>query len=348
MEHPQSKPFYLSDGVVIIAFILAIVIPNVLMILLGLFGPSPYLLDRSQFGHYENKARIHQEAKVELQVLESPTAARDLAKRYVSGKEKSSYTKTLDEHRYVRGDNGNYELVIPVEEALVRVEGRDREHVDAIFQGLPFVVENPEKNLLWILFKEHLGWFFAGLFGYVLACMLVFSRWHSAANTVRPARTVVPVSEPTLRRTLKELDNLGLPFEVREGGKGRLVARWRIADAEWREVLSKGGLKVSHEVTMALDPEKSIIRAVQTTRKLRTSAGLFGVLGSFSWSRSVGYGYESASSYGILKTEQGWRPAEAYRYRYVPSEITQPLANAILESGWTFKPVYTLFRALGS
>ena len=322
-------------------------IPNVLMIVLGLFGPPPYLLDRSEFGHYANKARIRQEAKVELKILENSTAAKGLADRFVSGKAKSSYVKTFNEHRYVRDDNGNYELVIPIEEALVRVEGRDREHVDAVFLGLPFVVENPEKNIFWVLLTEHPGWFFAGIFGYVVACIVVFSRWHSAANTVRPAKTAVPVSEQTLRLTLKELDNPGLPFEVRDEENGRMLARWRVADAEWREALSKGGLKVSHEVTMAFDPGKSIIRAVQTSRKLQTSAGLLGMLASFSWSRSVGYGYESASSYGILKTEQGWRPAEAYRDRYVPSEIVQPLANAILDSGWTFKPVYTFFRPLG-
>jgi hypothetical protein len=139
-----------------------------------------------------------------------------------------------------------------------------------------------------------------------------------------------------------------LPFEVVEAEGGRLIARWKVADSTWREPLSRGSVAVDCTLTMALDDRSGTVRAVRTTRRRRMATGPLGLLGLFSWTRSVGgYGYESAAEYGFVATDDGFRPARAYRYRCVPAEITQPVAGIVSYHGWRFKPVYTLFRPLG-
>ena len=53
------------------------------------------------------------------------------------------------------------------------------------------------------------------------------------AARVEPEPGIVPVEADVLRARLLALNDLGLPFQLREPADGRLKAEWRFADAKW-------------------------------------------------------------------------------------------------------------------
>ena len=61
--------------------------------------------------------------------------------------------------------------------------------------------------------------------------------------------------EETLRARLLAVNDLDLPFQLREEGpNGRLVAEWRIADDRWVGLMEAGELTKAHQVYLKLDP----------------------------------------------------------------------------------------------
>ena len=333
--------------VYVVGIVAGILVPVVAGLLLGFLGPAPYLLNEHRLAPEWSSHRTFADgSSVVVRTYPSPAEARQGAEAISQSIPTSSSSRTLNVRRYTRADDQRRGLLLPVGSRVVQVEAADAGAVDARLRGLPFIRENPEKNVMWVLFTEHLGAVLAGLALYVLAFGYVMARGASWAWEVLPAPGVAPVPAETLRSRLLALNDLGLPFQVREEPDGRLVAEWRSADAEWAGLMESGGLRDTHRVHLDLDPGAHRVRNVDEHVTVSWSGGIAHVSASFSFFRGISlYDYRRGVQAGLFFRDGRWR-TKAYDYRFLLSEMKSPLVEAVTGSGWTFTPVVAFFRPL--
>lgn len=320
--------------------------PVALLLALGFLGPPPYLLDEDGPGpEWSSPRRFPDGSTVSVTTHASPNAASQAAGSISQAIPTSSASRTLNVVRYTRADDGRRGLLLPVGRRIVHVEAADDRAIDERLHGLPFLRENPEKNLVWVLFAEHTGAALAGLGLYILALGVMMVRGGSWAAEIAPPSEAAPVPAQTLRARLLALNDLDLPFHVREEA-GRLVAEWRIADARWIGLMEAGGLHDVHRIHMELDAERHQVRTLDARRTVSWSGGAAHLHGSFSLFRGISFFEHSRGvKLGVFFRDGRWTTT-AYDYRFVLSEMKTPLVEAVVSSGWRFTPVVTLVRPL--
>ena len=324
----------------------AFVVPVAVALVLGFLGPPPYLLDENGLGpEWSSPRQFPDGSTVSVTAHPSPAAANEEAESIIQSIPTSSTSQTLNVMRYTRADDGRRGLLLPVDRRIVHVEAADDRAIDERLQSLPFIRENPQKNLMWVLFTEHMGLAFAGLGLYVLALGVFMARGGSWAAEIAPPAQTAPVSAETLHSRILALNELDLPFQVREESN-RLVAEWRIADDRWIGLMEAGGLHDIHRIYMELDPERHQVRSLDEHRTVSWSGGIAHVRGAFSFFRGISFfEYSRGAQFGLFFRNGRWT-TKAYDYRFVLSEMKTPLVEAIVGSGWKFTPVVTLSRPL--
>ena len=165
-------------------------------------------------------------------------------------------------------------------------------------------------------------------------------------NTRRPAAGVPVRSAAEVREALLSINRQSAPFAIRDGGEDgvSLVAEWKILDANWREVFSSAGLKDVFRILLELHPQSREVRALDVRYTLSWQAGIptlsLSAAGSRGqqWSWSAGTGHTFTEELGA---------GRAYSYRFRTGEIRQPVQEAVLAAGWTYRGVLSkrsLFR----
>jgi hypothetical protein len=340
------KPSRRRIVVYVVCIVAGIVVPVIGGLLLGFLGPAPYLLDEDGLGpEWSSPRRFPDGSTVSVTSYPSPAAANQEARSISQSIPTTSTSQTLNVVRYTRADDQRRGLLLPVDRRIVQIEAADDRAIDERLHSLPFVRENPEKNLMWVLFTEHLGLVLSGMALYILAFGIAMARGGSWAAQIAPAARTAPVTEKTLRSRILALNGLDLPFQVREESD-RLVAEWRIADDQWIGLMEAGGLHDVHRIYIDLDPEKQQARSLDVRRTVDWSAGIGRVSASFSFFRGISFfGYDRGAQLGVFFRDGRWT-MKAYDYRFVLSEMKTPLVQAIVGSGWRFTPVVTLSRPL--
>lgn len=333
--------------IVYVAGIVAgMVVPVAVAVLIGALGPAPYLLDEEGLGpEWSSPRRFPDGSTVSVTAFQTPAEANQEAASLGQSIPTTSTSQTLNVLRYTRADDRRRGLLLPVDRHIVQVEAADDEAIDARLQALPFIRENPERNPVFVLFTEHLGLAFAGLALYVAALGIGMARGASWAAEIAPRPRTAPVTAKTLRARILALNDLDLPFHVREESGG-LVAEWRIADDRWIGLMEAGGLHDIHRIHMQLDPVRERVRSLDVRRTVDWSAGIAQVSASFSFFRGISFfDYDRGIQAGVFFRDGRWT-MKAYDYRFVLSEMKAPLVQAIAGSGWRFTPVVTLSRPL--
>lgn len=329
--------------------VLWVVAPVALATILGLRGPPPYVSASPPPGPEWEVGRVLPDGS-RVTVTPHPTEADAVAAMTTSlaGIPMSTQSSTLHVRRYTRSDDGRVGLVAPVGRYVVRVEGADRGAVDAALASLPFIVENPRKNLVWLAFTRYASATAAGFGIYILAFLLWLARGAAWAARIDPTGTP-PATAEEVRERLLALDALDAPFQVREERPGRLVAEWRIADARWAGPMEAGGLSRVHRVHLDLDASARRARVVDEERKVAWRGGIGTLGGRATFFRGIHFTrYERAAAVGVLFDEGGgWSVRPAYDYRFQLSEMKNPLIDVVTRSGWTWSPVVTFFRPVG-
>jgi hypothetical protein len=242
-------------------------------------------------------------------------------------------------------DNGRHGWVIPVDTVVLRVEAATSDEIEKVTAGLPFVIVHWHPGAVAYKWPQI-------LFGFIGVYMVVYGvgmfRGGSWAARVSPRPGAIPVNAEELRRRLLAINEMDVPFLIREAKRGTLVAEWRVVDAKWSTVLQQGGLSFVYRLTMKLDPEARVVRCVDFMKKAHWSRGVFRSGLSFSLFRGIMfYEGELADEFGLIFQGGQWKVGNLYRYNYSIYEIKAPIVQAVLESGWTYKPVVTFFRWLG-
>lgn len=138
------------------------------------------------------------------------------------------------------------------------------------------------------------GWFFRG------------SSW---AATTEPKPGVTVQSAEEVRRRLLAVNNLDVPYTVREDGRNRFIVSYRFGDAKWVDLARAHGMSRTHRIIMELDESSHSVRPTEQASRLDWSAGLDG--GSVQWST----GPASFSSRRSTRRCSGCRSARTARSR---------------------------------
>jgi hypothetical protein len=342
MKPSRRRIFLYVAGIVA-----AIVVPIAGAFLLAFLGPAPYVVDEDSLGaEWESPRTFPDGSTVSVTAFLSSAEAVQEAESISRSIPTSSTSQTLDVVRYTRADDQRRGLLLPVGHRLVHVEAANARGVDERLAALPFIRENPEKNLMWLLFTDHIGAALAGLAVYILGLGVFMARGASWAAQIAPAARTAPVAADTLRSRILALNDLDLPFHVREE-PNRLVAEWRIANGRWIGLMEAGGLQDVHRIYMDLDPEGHQVRSLDVRRTVSWSAGIARLGASFSFFRGISFfNYGREVMMGVFFRDGRWT-TRAYDYRFVLTEMKTPLVQAIVASGWRFTPVVTLNRSLG-
>src|SRR5262245_7890381 len=223
--------------VLFIAAFAGMMLPIPVGLVLWFSGPPAYLLYEDRIGPEWAQPGPHafpDGSSVAVHAHPDEAAAREGAGAVLKAVPRNSTEMTPGVTRYTRRDNGRRGLVMALGSRVIHIEAEDDGKVDARLAGLPFVGENPEKGAMTILFTRHLPLTLLGMAGFLLLWFALLFRGGAWAGSLRPAPGVAPVPAETLRARLLAVNDLGLPFQVREERPGgRLVAEWRIADARW-------------------------------------------------------------------------------------------------------------------
>ncbi len=214
--------------------------------------------------------------------------------------------------------------------------------------GIGWLIKSAYPTALSQAFDHHLAGILIGIGVYTLLYGFFLFRIGSWAARIFPSASHVPISEELLKKRLFEINQLDLPFHIREGKKGMLIAEWKIADAKWATILEQGGLKILHQIYLKLDPQEFKVRVQDREKRISWSHGLGATGFSFSFFRGINFfQYERGAALGLFYQEGKWSVSPVYNYRFLLSEMKNPIIEVITHSGWIFSPVVTFFRVLG-
>jgi hypothetical protein len=318
---------------------------------LAFSGPPPYLLHEDGFGPEWATSAPHDfpdGSSVTVSTHSDEAAAKEGVDAVLKAVPRNCTEFQPGLTRYTRRDNDRRGLVLPLGNRVIHVEAADDHTVNARLESLPFVAENPEKGVITLLFTRHLPATSLGVGVFFLLWFAVTCRVGSWAAGIATPPGVTPAEPQAMRARLLAVNDLGLPFRVREEGRrGRLVAEWRIADARWLGLTEAGGLTRVHQLYLELDPHTHKVRAVEVDRTVSWGAGIARVGWSWAYFQGINFfHYERGALVGLFFKDGRWTTT-AYDYRFQLAEMRNPLIQAIVESGWTFAPVVTFFRPLG-
>jgi hypothetical protein len=339
----------------IVAFLAVVVVAMMLPIAAGIWlafaGPPPYLLREDGLGPEWATSMPHDfpdGSSATVYTHANEAAAREGADAVLGAVPRSSTELQPGLTRYTRRDDERRGLVLALGNRVIHIEAADDYVVNARLGSLPFVAENPEKGVMTLLFTRHLPATLLGVVVFFLLWFALLCRGGSRVASLAPPPGVSLVQPQTLRARLMAINDLGLPFRVREERRrGRLVAEWRIGDARWFGLTEAGGLTKTHQVHLELDPKTHKVRAIDVDRTVSWGAGVANVAASWAYFQGIDFfHYERGALVGLFFKDGRWTTT-AYDYRFQLAEMKNPLIQAIVESGWTFAPVVSFFRPLG-
>jgi hypothetical protein len=324
--------------------------PTVVPWLFILFGPPAFELNRIALTNEWRGGTVRLDgASVRVQDCQTPEAADRAADQIRAGLATKMESRGPGTFRYSLSDGSARGLIVRAETVVVQVEAPDAETVERAVGNLPFLVSNPRSIDRWLddLFEHHLAGFFVGLGVYLVFVAIFMFKGGAAAAQIRPTAGAVTLPIEAMRQRLLGVNDLDVPVRLRETRRGKLVAEWRLADARWVGLLEAGGLSIAHWVKFELDGERHVARAIDFSRSVRWRGGVAGIGLSFTFFRGIVFReFDSAAEYGLVYRD-GWRVDAAYRYRYDLAELKQPLVAAIVDGGWTYRPVAFFLPLLG-
>lgn len=125
------------------------------------------------------------------------------------------------------------------------------------------------------------------------------------------------------------------PFILREEGSD-IVASWNIVDAKWKEIFGKAGLKKQYELRLFFDESKKQVRYREKSTDVEWDASL----GAFKFSKSVHVGKKlEFSAGGALGVKEDGSIDKIYGYKFVSTEIIDPIFDIVRNAGWQVKGI---------
>lgn len=158
------------------------------------------------------------------------------------------------------------------------------------------------------------------------------------AGTKYPDDDVVPCSAEQVRTALLGANRDDAPYVIRDGAAEDcdLVAEWRMAEPAWQVIFAESQLTRAVRIRMRLSPKNHEVRVLEESWEV-TRVGNPPQL-KISGSYSRGPDRTVSRHYTVQRGDSGSLEATE-TFRFDSSELRNPLQNAALKSGWTWRSV---------
>ena len=181
-------------------------------------------------------------------------------------------------------------------------------------------------------------------FGLVVAggCLWLLRR----SLVVRPPAGVPPVDRDALAGRLLALNRDDRAWQVRTGDAAGvpaadLVVEWKWADERWTSLFARNGLTRTYRLRLHLDAARRQCGALDETSEVAWSAGA-AAAPTLSYGRSLFRGVQIArrerAAAWASATSLGM-PRRAFDARFDLDALKQPVIAAVIEAGWTYRPL---------
>jgi hypothetical protein len=160
----------------------------------------------------------------------------------------------------------------------------------------------------------------------------------SLSSTKRPVAGTPVLSMAEVTAALLALNRPSAPYRIGDGAteKVDLIAEWKIVDAAWYEIFSKAGLSKVFRIYLKLDEATHEVRAMDREYTLAWEAGVPRLALSATAFKGQMQSVEFGKAYAFTEKLE---PGQVYNYRFDTREIKQPIQEAVIRCGWTYKGV---------
>jgi len=139
------------------------------------------------------------------------------------------------------------------------------------------------------------------------------------------------------QNTIKQvtaLNSNSIPFEIIKHPKYDLMLKFKLADAKWKGVLFRGGLRKGYWLYLKLDESKRIAYFCEKSIELGSSMNIGGI----SSKMSVFYGLNILDTrrMKVYDTLQAFKKVADIKYNV--GDARWPVFDVLLRNGWTIKP----------
>lgn len=216
---------------------------------------------------------------------------------------------------------------------------------------MPAFFENPKPNFIKTVIDKYGGVALALLIAYVIIQLPIWARLASWASKISADPNANPVTADELKERLLKMNTYDVPFGVsKEERADELIAEWKYADAKWVGIMYAGGLRATYRLRLRIDRDERRVRAQEMSSTISWNIGACApVVASLKWSYFKGinfFQYDKSAALGLLFKDGTLKFDHAYKYRFVTSEIKNPIIDIVTGSGWDFVPVLTFIRLL--
>lgn len=157
-------------------------------------------------------------------------------------------------------------------------------------------------------------------------------------GTRRPADGAVPASAKDVRTALLGLNRPDLPYVIRDGAPedADLVAEWRLAEPAWRPFFIQSQLSRAVRIRMRLDHEDHEVRALQEGWEVSRVGNPPTLRISSRYTRGPS---RTISTHRRIQRGDDSSLEATETFRFDSAELVNPLRDAVLQSGWTWRGV---------
>ena len=149
------------------------------------------------------------------------------------------------------------------------------------------------------------------------------------------------------QNTIKQLlsmNSASYPYEIVQDENFDLVLRYKLADAKWKGILFRGGLKKTYTLYLKLDEANKIAYCVEKTKSVNwdQSLGLGRLNAKVGGGFFVGIVFLDTRKIVIYDALQGFKNLADIKYNV--GDVKWPVFNMLLKCGWIIKPRLFTFQ----
>ncbi|MFI1188541.1 hypothetical protein [Streptomyces californicus] len=157
-------------------------------------------------------------------------------------------------------------------------------------------------------------------------------------GTRHPEAGAEPKSAEEVRTALLGLNGPDVPYVIGDGAAhgADLVARWRITEPAWQHIFVESQLTHAIRIRMRLAEDVPEVRAVEESWEVTRVGNPPRLQTSAKYTR--GGGRTISRQYTLQRGESG-RPEATKTFSFDSAQLTGPLRDTALASGWTWRGV---------
>ncbi|KOU58507.1 hypothetical protein ADK57_36330 [Streptomyces sp. MMG1533] len=157
-------------------------------------------------------------------------------------------------------------------------------------------------------------------------------------GTKHPDDGVAPRAAEEVRAALLGVNRSDVPYVIREGAPegADLVAQWRMAEPAWQAVFVESQLSRAVRISMRLVEEDHEVRVLEEGWEVTRVGNPPTLKISGAYSRGPD---RTVSRRSTIERGDSGRLEATETFRFDAAELRNPLQNAVLKAGWTWRGV---------